>query len=241
MNPVIGITPSIDEENGLYYVSEDNVYAISQAGGIPIILPYEMNQTYIEKMVRTIDGLYLTGGNDIDPTFFSEEPHPKLGNIQRIRDEFEITFIQKTIEAKKPVFAVCRGSQILNIALGGCMYQDIYDQRDAELLQHEQKAIKSHASHYVNIKEGSKLHRLVKNSRIKVNSRHHQANRTLGKSLIISGKASDGIIEAIESSRDVFILGVQWHPENMVRTGDESSILLYKGFIEACKNRKVGD
>lgn len=235
MKPIIGIVPSINEEEGLYYLHEDNITAIREAGGIPIIIPYGNEG---QQVIDIIDGLYLTGGFDIDPTFFEEEPHPNLGKINRLRDEFEIDIIKNIRKVKKPILAVCRGCQILNIAIGGDMYQDINEQIKTPLLQHQQNAIKSHASHFVHVVEGSLLHNLVGTNKIKVNSRHHQANRTLGKHLITSGTSSDGIIEAIESGNDPFVLGLQWHPENLAVKGDETSLHIYHGFIQACKERR---
>src|SRR5690625_34206 len=235
MQPIIGIIPSIDEENSLYFVHKDNVNAIKEAGGLPILLPY--NFSHINKLMNVIDGLYLTGGYDIDPTFFGEEPHPNLGVINRIRDKFEIEFVQKFLTKRKPILAVCKGSQIVNIALGGDMYQDMYSQIRTPLLQHQQQAIKQHASHFVKVVEGSLLHKLVGKSKIKVNSRHHQANRNIGNNLKVSGKSSDGIIESIEGKENSFLLGLQWHPENMACCGDDLSMKIYKGFINACKNK----
>jgi len=231
MKPVIGIVPSIDEENNQYFIHEDNIIAIEQAGGIPLLLTY---QTEITKILSFIDGLYLTGGYDIDPTFFGEEPHPELGTINRIRDKFEIELIKMVFKEDKPILAVCRGSQIVNIALDGDMYQDIYSQFDTPLLQHHQHAIHHHASHYVDVLKGSLLHQLVGKEKIKVNSRHHQANRKLGSTLVVSGTSSDGIIEAIESNSASFLLGLQWHPENMAVAEDKIALQIYQGFIRAC-------
>lgn len=234
MKPIVGVVPSIDEEKGIYFIHEDNILAIEKAGGVPILIPY---QKEMDALLATIDGLYLTGGYDIDPTLFGEEPHPELGIINRVRDEFESKLIDSAMYKDLPILAVCRGSQVLNIALGGDMYQDMYSQINTPLLQHQQNAIKSHASHYVYIKEGSLLHRLAGENKIKVNSRHHQANRKLGDNLIASGLASDGVIEAIESENNRFLLGLQWHPENMAKAGDDISLRIYEGFIEACRKK----
>lgn len=239
MKPIIGIVPAIDEEKGIYFINEDNVTAIEKAGGTPLLIPYMSNKQKIKKIIKIVDGIYLTGGDDIDPTLFGEEPHPHLGVITRGRDDFEIILIKKFIKLNKPILAVCRGSQILNIALGGTMYQDIYEQINTNLLQHSQKAVKHHPSHYVNVEKESLLYKLVGETKIKVNSRHHQANRKLGKGLTVSGRANDGIIEAVESKIHPFILGLQWHPENMAVKGDEPSIKIYEGFISACRKSSL--
>src|SRR5690606_9251504 len=158
-----------------YFVNIDNMNAIVQSGGTPIILPLISSKNNINQIADMIDGLYLTGGNDIDPTLFNEEPHPKLGRINPARDEYEIALTKKMIEKNKPILGVCRGSQILNIALGGTMYQDIYSQKEGDLLQHQQNAPTDHPSHYIHVAENSLLSRLVGKDKIKVNSRHHQA------------------------------------------------------------------
>lgn len=236
MNPVIGITPSIDEDSHTYFVNIDNMNAIVQSGGTPIILPLIVSKNNINRIADMIDGLYLTGGNDIDPTLFNEEPHINLGTIIPERDKFEITLIKETLEANKPILAVCRGCQILNIAIGGDMYQDIYSQIDHTLLQHQQNAPTGHGSHFVQIQNDSLLQKLSKTDKIKVNSRHHQANRRVPKPLVISGRSNDGIIEAVESEEHNFVLGLQWHPENMLaEQNDEVSTKIFTGFIEACK------
>ena len=238
MKPIIGIVPSIEEKENKYFIHEDNINAIKNAGGNPILLPYNLDENDLNQFLQFVDGLYLTGGFDIDPTFFGEEPHPRLGMINRQRDEVEIMLIHKFCSENKPILAICRGCQIVNIAMNGDMYQDIYSQLNIPLLQHEQKAIKSHASHFVKVLEGSLLYQLVKKQKIKVNSRHLQANRKLGNTLITSGNSSDGIIEAIESKKYRFLLGLQWHPENMAVAGDETSIKIYQGFINACLGKE---
>src|SRR5699024_4865701 len=131
------------------------IQVISDAGGVPVILPYIPAEENLDHIVEMIDGLYLTGGNDIDPTLFGEEPHPHLKEINPIRDQYELHLIIKMLKKKKPILAVCRGCQVLNIAMGGDMYQDIYSQISGDLLQHHQRAPKAHGSHYVHISENS--------------------------------------------------------------------------------------
>ncbi|WP_077301478.1 gamma-glutamyl-gamma-aminobutyrate hydrolase family protein [Virgibacillus pantothenticus] len=238
MNPVIGITPSIQNETNMHFVSAANIAAIKGAGGIPIILPFVVSEDQIRQIGNMIDGLYLTGGNSIDPTLFHEEPHPKLGEINPIRDQYEVAIIEEMQTQQKPILGVCRGCQILNVALGGDMYQDIYAQIDGELLQHKQHAPANHASHFVHVKEETLLREIVETERIKVNSRHHQANRNPGKDIQISGIASDGVVEAIESKQAPFILGVQWHPEDLATAGDTVSKRIYNAFVQACSENE---
>ncbi|ASK62557.1 gamma-glutamyl-gamma-aminobutyrate hydrolase [Virgibacillus phasianinus] len=235
MKSVIGVTASMDENEADYYVATENTAGIIRAGGIPVILPNLVDEENVAQIASTIDGLYATGGGDIDPTLFGEEPHPKLGLIIPSRDMFEMLLIKKMLELGKPVLAICRGCQVLNIAAEGDMYQDIYSQINKDLLQHQQKAPKAHGSHYVNVAGGSLLHRLTNADTLKVNTMHHQANRKVVEPFVISGMANDGIIEAIESNAHEFVLGIQWHPERMAVSGDEASLKIFRGFVDACK------
>ena len=239
MRPLIGITSSMEIDGTSFTVSSDNVNAIKKAGGLPVILPNlvgdEVN-LYAEKM----DGLYLTGGYDIDPLYFAEEPHPNLGTVTPDRDVFEIRLINKMLELGKPILGVCRGCQILNVAVGGKMFQDIDAQIDQELLQHAQKAPTAHTSHYVNVLRDSLLYRLTEMEQLRVNSRHHQANRSVIDIFQVSGRANDGVIEAIESKQHPFVLGLQWHPENLAIENDQPSLKIFQGFIEATRNQKGG-
>ncbi|WP_047984210.1 gamma-glutamyl-gamma-aminobutyrate hydrolase family protein [Ornithinibacillus californiensis] len=234
MKPLIGVITSTELDDDIYYEGKDNVNAIMKAGGIPILLPYYDQEVDIKEIASRLDGLYATGGYDIDPTLFGEEPHPKLGTILPERDIFEIALINKMLEMDKPILGVCRGSQTLNIALGGDMYQDIYSQIEGELLQHQQKAPKYHGSHFVEVKKGSLLNRLTGETKLKVNSRHHQANRNVVEPLQICATASDGVIEAIESTKHRFALALQWHPENMYSKNDPIAESIFRGFIAAC-------
>lgn len=236
MQPVIGIIPSMDNEEKSYYVHPDNVEAIKKAEGLPIIIPFMEDSEQINQLLQWIDGLYLTGGVDIAPKWYGEEPHPKLGRVDPPRDEFEITVIKKFYALQKPIFGVCRGSQALNVALGGKMFQDIYAQMDGELLQHQQKSLAGYTSHQVKITPGSLLEKLTGKTTLQVNSRHHQANRLVAEELQVSAKAQDGVIEAIEGKGDFFVLGVQWHPESLLAKNDEDSLKIYKGFVQACNH-----
>ena len=235
MKPVIGITVSTEIDSVNYTTHKDHVRAVLQCGGIPFLIPYMTEEEDVRQIVEKVDGLYSTGGYDIDPTLFGEEPHPGLGTIIPERDTFEMMMMKQMLDEDKPILGVCRGSQILNIALGGDMYQDIYRQIDTSLLQHQQKAPASYGSHFVNVERESLLYRLTGKDKLRVNSRHHQANRNVITPLLVSGRANDGIVEAVESSNHAFVLGLQWHPENLLTKGDEASLHIFNGFIKACQ------
>lgn len=234
MKPVIGITSNIREEK-LMTTGMDNIHSIIKAGGAPIVLPSITDEGAIDRIVEVLDGLLVTGGGDIDPTLFGEEPLPQLGEICPDRDFFEIRLIIRCLELNKPILGICRGCQMLNVSKGGNIFQDIHAQHSKPLLQHYQKAPRYHTSHFIDISEGSKLSGIIQQNRIKVNSYHHQAIKNIAKGFEVCATSSDGIIEAFESNEHRFVVGVQWHPENMMRKDNESSNKLFHAFIETCK------
>lgn len=238
MKPVIGITTALGE-NERQVLSNTYVKAVLHAGGLPIILPVGTEQD-VKQFAGLIDGLLLTGGGDIDPTVFGEEPHQRLGDVEPARDIVELEIFREVLALNKPILGVCRGLQIMNIALGGNMYQDIYAQKEGELLQHIQKAPTSHASHFVQVEKGSLLASIAKTPQIKVNSYHHQAVKDVPAPLKVSGVASDGVIEAIESTAHHFVLGVQWHPEALAQKEDIVSRQIFDEFIRKSKESRNG-
>ncbi|GIN87218.1 gamma-glutamyl hydrolase [Heyndrickxia sporothermodurans] len=232
MKPIIGITSNV-EFDLKHSLVNDYIQAVINAGGIPIIIPVGIDSD-VSQIVEKIDGLVLSGGGDIDPTLFGEEPHQKLGAISPGRDSLEIALIHRFLEANKPVLAICRGIQILSIATGGDMFQDIYSQSNLELLQHSQNATRYHFSHYVKVESNSLLADIAGQTEFKVNSFHHQAVRNVVKPLVVTARASDGVIEAIESSEHNFVLGLQWHPEPLALNEDHISKAIFQRFVQAC-------
>lgn len=218
-----------------YKMNVRNIKAIEQAGGVPVILPYYMDATTLVRLLEEMDGLYLPGGYDIDPSLFGEEPHVRLGTIIPERDRMEKELIQYFLKEDKPILGVCRGSQILNVVTGGKMYQDLGSQYGKAVLQHMQNAGFHHRSHSVDIVRGTLLERLVDRNQMRVNSFHHQANASLAAGFIVSAASSDGVIEAFESEIHRFVLGIQWHPEGLIDLKDDPSIKIYEGFIDAAR------
>lgn len=198
MRPIIGVTAPLIQ--GKVTLDQDVVNSILMAGGIPYILPYTEDLAVIDDVIGHINGLLLSGGVDIDPTLFGEEPIPGLGEIMPERDELETALIVRALKVNLPILAICRGIQMLNVAAGGNMYQDIYNQK-SNLLQHSQRAPRTHLSHFVQTKEESLLHTISGSELFKVNSFHHQAVKDPAPGFVISAISSDGIVEAIEKSR----------------------------------------
>jgi len=180
-----------------------------------------------------LDGLLLSGGEDVDPARFGEEPLPDLGKVSPERDAIELALARRAIEKDVPIFAICRGLQVLNVAVGGSLYQDIGSQVGGAL-QHRQTAPRWHPAHTVSVARETRLMDIVGQSRVAVNTVHHQAARELGTGMVIAARAPDGIIEAIECSDARFVIGVQWHPENMVATSPIMAAL-FRAFVDACR------
>lgn len=231
MNPIIGIIPSMTEDGRSYEIDQAHIEAISRFGGLPLVLPYESK---LSSMIKRIDGLYLTGGEDVDPHYFNEEPAEGLAFVNPKRDEFEIEMIHQCQKEAIPILGVCRGAQVINVAFGGSLYQDLPSQMEGKVIQHKQRRSLEASSHYVSIHKDSFLFEMYKESRVKVNSNHHQAIKALGSNLQTVARSEDGVIEAIESNVSPLIVGVQWHPERLLQRGDFFASLLYKQFIRRC-------
>lgn len=229
MKPIIGVTAPLIQ--GKVTLDQDVANSILLAGGIPYILPYTQDSTTLDEVISKMDGLLLSGGVDIDPTLFGEEPIPGLGEIMPERDALESALIIRSLKLDLPILAICRGIQMLNVAAGGNMYQDIYNQK-SNLLQHSQRAPRTHLSHFVQIKKDSLLHSITGTDNFKVNSFHHQAVKDPAPGFIISAISSDGVVEAIESQQHKYVVGVQWHPE-FLTTIDEVSKKIFESFVHA--------
>jgi len=235
---VIGIASSSVKYNG----QESSILpisyceAITKAGGIPVILAVA-KQEMAEHWISICDGIILSGGEDIDPFSYHEEPHPKLEKTKLERDQFEISLVQEARKKKVPVLAICRGMHVLNVALGGTLLQDI-ESIVPNCIQHTQKASSETASHSVKINKNSLLFSILGLHAVRVNSFHHQAVNNLAPGIKVTARAFDGIIEAIEAMNmeENWLLGVQWHPEEM---GDNFQMdRLFAEFIKACNQGK---
>ncbi|WDF82998.1 gamma-glutamyl-gamma-aminobutyrate hydrolase family protein [Lacticaseibacillus pabuli] len=218
--------------------------AVTLAGGLPIILPVSEDSPAVtaelaDQYVAGFDALILPGGFDVDPTLYGEEPIPECGPTLRPKDLFEVPLIRATISAGKPIFAICRGMQILNVALGGTLYQDITAQDAEATIKHEQSARGDLPTHHVNFTSAATLATIF-GPHAYVNSRHHQAIRQIADGLHVTATAPDGVIEGIESDNDDQIIGVQWHPENMYRES-EPNYNLFVNLVERAQRFAAQD
>jgi putative glutamine amidotransferase len=189
-------------------------------------------------VVESVDGLLLTGGDDVDPALFGEAPHASYEASEPGRDRFELELLRRALAADLPVFAICRGLQVLNVAAGGTLIQDIPSEPGA-YAPHSVYPPATQMAHDVVVRPGSRLADLMgprlSSGRCAVNSRHHQAIRRLGSDLTVTATAPDGIVEGVESSASRFCLGVQWHPESFHRTEEFDE--LFRAFVEACRGK----
>lgn len=230
--PIIGITSNFDPDEGDFWFKRNYANSIWKAGGIPFSIPHLSGLVdNCDAVLSYIDGLLLSGGSDIDPNLFGQEPKFKLKQIDPVRDKMELELAKSAIEKKFPVLAICRGIQIINVAAGGSLYQDLKQQRD-QVLNHQQDAPRWHPTHQVEVSEESILRDTIGREKIKVNSLHHMNVKEVGNGFKVTARSSDGLIEAIEHEEAPFQLGVQWHPEAMVEN-DESSRLLFSRFVQA--------
>ena len=232
MKPTIGILPNINDE-GIISLDRAYVQAISRVGGIPIVLPYAQDLEPLYQMIDCLDGILLTGGGDISPSYYGEEPHEKTGKPCALRDKLDFACFDYAFKKKKPILAICRGIQVANVALGGTLYQDLPSQFDGKIL-HKQMEGKFEPSHSAKVKRGTPLCTLIGKQKMVVNSFHHQAIKRLAEGLEGMAFSEDNLIEAVFWNGGQYLRGFQWHPERLCDF-DEDNRKLFKEFIESCR------
>lgn len=208
--------------------------AVIKAGGEPVFLPICHNEKEAREVLKKVDALILTGGDDIDPSLYNENINDNLEQIYPVRDLSDISLLKVVLNDKNiPTLGTCRGMQLINVASGGTLYQDLPSQYNSEI-NHRDPERKEFVMHKINIRENSTLAKAIgKSGDIKVNSWHHQAIKDLGQNLEIDALAPDNIIEAITRTDCPFVVGVQYHPEDLIiNNNDETSLNLYKTLIE---------
>ena len=236
MKPLIGLTSQYEHSRNRKFAKINYSYmdAIKRAGGIPIILPIVKESDSIDGYLNILQGIILTGGEDASPLLYGEEPIREVDTICFERDNMEIELIKKAYEKDIPIFGICRGIQMINIALGGTLYQDIYKQI-SDTIGHISGFSIGGGYHTIEIVKDSIMYDIFKKERIQVNSQHHQSVKDLGKNLKINSYSLDGIIEGIESTDHRFVLGVQFHPEAMIDRHREI-LDIFSYFISHCEH-----
>lgn len=234
--PIIAITPSHNTENDDISQRPTYLRAIAAAGGIPVILPLEIGRDDLDRLTGIFDGFLFAGGPDPHPFLFGEETHANCQNASIPRDTMELMLLETAMAHQKPILGICRGIQLINVGLGGTIYQDIPSQTSSAFpLAHNQPFPCPVPSHHVDIVAGSRLSGIVGGvSRIEVNSFHHQAVKSPAPGTVPSAYAPDGMIEALEMPDYPYLLGVQWHPEHMWQI-NKAAASIFTSFIAACR------
>jgi len=231
MKPVIGMLAEVDDDRVsrmLYPYAK----VIEESGGLPVLLPYVNDPEALARFVALCDGFCFTGGADMHPSYYREEMLPVCGTVYPCRDTLEMEVFPLAFSSQKPILGICRGAQIINVALGGTLYQDIPTQLQTDI-SHRQTEPRFSFSHDVKVLPGTPLHNLVGKDRIRANSFHHQAVKDLGQGLSVMALADDGVIEAMYLEGTQYLRAYQWHPERLFDVSDENRAI-FDDFIRAC-------
>jgi len=239
-SPLIGVTSSLGEnEYGLpiVYLLRAYMTALNDAGGAPVLIPPGLTEEALQTVYARLDGILFPGGGDIAIQRFEGKSHPKIDNVQPERDELEFSLLDAAVAGGKPFLGICRGIQVINVGLGGSLYTHIEDQVP-QALKHDYYPDfpRTHLAHQVRIEAGTQLGDILGETRLTVNSLHHQGIKDLAPSLVKVGVASDGLLEAVELPGHPFGIAVQWHPEWLI--DQIATQRLFKAFIEKASKHK---
>lgn len=237
MRPLIGIPchPGFraDSARPIYGNNRTYVHAVERAGGVPILIPLLGDLSGLTTLLPRLDGLLLSGGIDIQPLYYGEEPHPMLGEVEPQLDELELALAEWAIREDIPTLGICRGHQMLNVALGGTLYQDLAAQYPDSLRHANWDQPRDTRIHSVIVEPGSRMEQILGTHELLANSLHHQGVKTPGKGVIITGSAEDGVVELLEVPAHRFMIGVQCHPEELYTT-DAAWARVFTAFVDAC-------
>ena len=238
--PIIGI--SAYSEDGRCQVNMTYVNSIRMAGGVPVVIPVTGDDAQIAAIIETIDGLVMTGGEDFDPLkWFGEEPVRGLGEVVPARDDYDVKLIRAAVAKGIPVLGICRGEQLMAVAFGGSLWQDIPSQIPSSYVKHRQSPTSgAYGTHSIDIEKGSALARILGKEKAVVNSFHHQAIKDVPQGFKVVARSADGIIEAVERSGRIrghedagaWILGVQFHPEVITNAGNPEFLPVFRTLVE---------
>jgi putative glutamine amidotransferase len=242
--PIIGITCSMEygEKKRKYptayafdYLKRSYYEAVERSGGVPLALLNTRKLNLIDQMLRAIDGLLISGGNDVDPYFYKEKKKAKNLNLTKERDLFEMALVRKARRKKIPVLAICRGMQLVNVAFGGTLYQDFSFEK--KFLDHTLKgSLLYNRKHSVIIQPNTKLHSIINKKKIDANTSHHQMVKKVAAGFVVNAwSEKDEVIEGIETKDDSFLICIQWHPELMK---DRNSRFLFDSLVKVAGKRK---
>ena len=229
-SPIIGVTPLWDAERKSVWMLPDYLEGIKAAGGIPVILPIEMSEADVDRIVETCDGFLFTGGQDVAPELYGTKDATGTVVPSPERDNLETLLLSKVLQADKPILGICRGLQFINAFLGGTLWQDLPSQHPSDIV-HRQGKPYGIPTHKVSL--NGDLRTLLGKDTLEVNTLHHQAIKDLGKDLIPMAESPNGLIEAVKMVGKRFVCAVQWHPEYMFKT-DGDSLRVFSWFVRQC-------
>jgi putative glutamine amidotransferase len=237
-SPLIGVTCmtiQTESHSPRLGMSRSYVNALLKAGAAPLLIPHMADKAVLRAVYERLDGLLLPGGGDIDPVHYRESRHEKCNEPSAERDDTELALARWAVEGGKPLLGICRGIQVLNVALGGSLFQDIQAQiPDAERHAWYPNYPRDRLSHTVSISPDARLARIAGATTLPVNSLHHQSVKDVASSLIVTGRSPDEIVEAVEAPDHPFAVGVQWHPEELAGSDDRAQ-RLFDALVEASK------
>ncbi|HET6681601.1 MAG TPA: gamma-glutamyl-gamma-aminobutyrate hydrolase family protein [Gemmatimonadaceae bacterium] len=239
--PIVAVSAAVRETDGVRRIrlNQAYVHALETVGIVPLLVPPLADNADVPSLLERVDGLVLTGGEDIDPARYHAEPHPTVEYMSGARDATELALAEAARALRLPTLAICRGMQVINVAFGGTLVQDI-PSSIAGALRHQQPGARTDRTHDITVDGDSRLADILGTQRTAVNSLHHQAVDRPGDGLRISARAPDGVIEAIECTDDGWWMqGIQWHPEELIDDGGGERGM-YESFALACRDRKEG-
>ncbi|MEO7911560.1 MAG: gamma-glutamyl-gamma-aminobutyrate hydrolase family protein [Roseiflexaceae bacterium] len=243
--PTIGVIasryPRAGGNSTLSGIGEQYLLAVEAGGGIPLLIHLTRDIAVIQAHYQLCDGLLFAGGGDVDPALFGQAAHPKLGTVEPLRDEVELELARRAIDDRKPVLGICRGIQLLNVALGGTLYQDIPSELPdaSDHYASSQVPGRAHLAHQIALESGSWLATQLGTDLLPGNTFHHQALRDIAPGLRVTGRAPDGVVEAVEGAGPGFVIGVQCHPEDLWESADSRWARLFTGFVEAARQHAL--
>ncbi|MFL5625221.1 MAG: gamma-glutamyl-gamma-aminobutyrate hydrolase family protein [Ktedonobacteraceae bacterium] len=241
MRPLVGIPCQADFREGsgrpVYCNNRTYVHAVEDAGGIPVLIPMLNDISVLESLLSRLDGLLLSGGGDIDSVRYDEDARPVLGSIDTQLDELEFSLVAWALQEDMPILGVCRGMQLLNVALGGSLYQDLEEDYPGAMLHCRRELPRNTLIHNIHVATGSRMEKILGTNELWINSLHHQAVKAPGANIYISGRAEDGVAELLEMPNHRFVVGIQGHPEE-IYTQEAACARLFSAFIRACGSGK---
>lgn len=232
MKPLIGLTPIVDTARDSLWMLPGYMQGLEAAGGIGTMLPLTDDAAVLKSIIDRVDGVLLTGGNDVAPALYGEQKETFCGENDPLRDRMETRLIELALQADKPVFGICRGLQILNVVLGGTLYQDLKTQTGTEIIHSMDKPYER-TVHEVTVLPDTPLAELYGPGSLAVNSRHHQGIKGLAPALRAQAVAPDGLVEAVYLPEYRFVQAVQWHPEHRWQAAESQGLLC--SFVDACR------